>query len=42
MHHQSRPVAYQLATRIANHPAKRLSDLLPWNWTPALPVAHAA
>jgi hypothetical protein len=22
------------ATRIADHPAKRLSDLLPWNWTP--------
>jgi hypothetical protein len=21
-------------TRIADHPAKRLSDLLPWNWTP--------
>ncbi|MDP4027274.1 transposase domain-containing protein, partial [Methylobacterium sp. NEAU 140] len=29
-------------TRIADHPAKRLADLLPWNWTPASPVAHAA
>ncbi|MDP4024485.1 transposase, partial [Methylobacterium sp. NEAU 140] len=29
-------------TRIADHPAKRLADLLPWNWTPAPPVAHAA
>jgi hypothetical protein len=29
-------------TRIADHPAKRLADLLPWNWTPALPAAHAA
>ncbi len=21
-------------TRIADHPAKRLADLLPWNWMP--------
>lgn len=29
-------------TRIADHPAKRLADLLPWNWTLAQPAAHAA
>ena len=29
-------------TRIADHPAKRLADLLPWNWTPAAAVAQAA
>lgn len=29
-------------TRIADHPAKRLADLLPWNWTPTLSIAHAA
>ncbi|WP_422235906.1 transposase domain-containing protein [Methylorubrum rhodinum] len=29
-------------TRIADHPASRLTYLLPWNWTFAQPVAHAA
>lgn len=29
-------------TRIADRPAKRLADLLFWNWTPAQPAAHAA
>ena len=29
-------------TRIADHPAKRLADLLPWNWASTNPVAQAA
>ncbi|MFY9293503.1 MAG: hypothetical protein WAP03_22800 [Methylorubrum rhodinum] len=28
--------------RIADHPAKRLTDLLPWNWTSAQPAMQAA
>ncbi|KAB7783805.1 Mobile element protein [Methylorubrum populi] len=38
------PGAYlrDVLTRIADHPAKRLADLLPWNWTPAQPAAYAA
>jgi transposase len=28
--------------RIADHPAARLDDLLPWNWAPRIPVAKAA
>lgn len=38
------PEAYlrDVLTRIADHRAKRLTDLLPWNWMPAQPVAHAA
>lgn len=29
-------------TRIADHPAKRLADLLPWNWTPTDRAQQAA
>lgn len=29
-------------TRIADHPAKRLSDLLPWNWMPTGGAEQAA
>lgn len=28
--------------RIADHPASRLADLLPWNWKPAATTAVAA
>ena len=28
--------------RIADHPARRISDLLPWNWRPATPPNRAA
>lgn len=28
--------------RIADHPAQRLDQLLPWNWTPSIPLAQAA
>jgi hypothetical protein len=29
--------------RIANHPASKLNDLLPWNWTPRVtPLSEAA
>ena len=28
--------------RIADHPAKRIADLLPWNWRPQNRAAEAA
>src|SRR5246500_2222501 len=38
------PQAYlaDVLARIADHPAKRLADLLPWNWQPANRVRAAA
>lgn len=38
----SKAYLHDVLTRIADYPAKRLADLLPWNWTPAPPLAHAA
>jgi transposase len=29
-------------TRLADHPAKRLAELLPWNWSPVAAGAQAA
>jgi transposase len=29
-------------TRIADHPARQIADLLPWNWKPAEPDRAAA
>jgi transposase len=31
-----------ILTRLATHPAKRIADRLPWNWTPPTIVRHAA
>jgi hypothetical protein len=38
------PQAYlaDVLARIADHPAKRIADLLPWNWQPANPIRAAA
>ena len=35
------PEAYRtdILTRIADRPAKRVAELLPWNWQPANPTA---
>ena len=36
------PYLADVLTRIADHPARRLAELLPWHWAPLAPVAEAA
>jgi transposase len=38
------PEAYlrDILARMADHPMKRIADLLPWNWQPVAPIAEAA
>jgi transposase len=37
-----RPGSPTSLARIADHPARHLADLLPWNWRPPQPLPAAA
>jgi hypothetical protein len=33
---------YSVLTRVADHPSRRIAEILPWNWQPTNPQRPAA